>query len=65
MLGAGQRAWLERELLAAHDHYALVVWVNPNPWIAPGAAGADNWGGYEAERRELADFIADSDITNC
>ena len=64
MLGAGQRAWLERELLAARDHYALVVWVNPNPWIAPGSSGADNWGGYEAERRELADFIADSDITN-
>ena len=31
MLGAGQRAWLERELLAARDHYALVVWVNPEP----------------------------------
>lgn len=58
MLGAEQRAWLERELLAASGRYPLIVWVNPDPWISPPEAGADHWGGYSVERAALADFIA-------
>ena len=38
-------------------------WVNPNHGSAPAARGSDGWGGYAAERRQIADFIADA-ITN-
>jgi hypothetical protein len=53
----GRKEWLKGELLAARDTHALTVWVNSVPWIAPAGDGRDDWGGYAAERRELADFI--------
>jgi len=62
MLGAEQKAWLERELLAAKDVYPLIVWVNPLPWISEASPGADDWGGYSTERAELADLIAEHEI---
>ncbi len=64
MLGAEQKAWLERELIESSRTHALVVWVNPVPWIAETEDGADHWGGYSTERTELADVIADNDIDN-
>lgn len=62
MLGADQKAWFKQELLEANGRYPLIVWVNPDPWIAEPVAGGDNWGGYTTERRELADFIAANNI---
>ena len=64
MLGAEQKAWLLDQLLAARDANALIVWANPDPWIAAAEPGADNWGGYAEERAEIADFIADNRIDN-
>jgi PhoD-like phosphatase len=58
MLGPVQRAWLERELLAARDRYPVVVWVSSVPWIDPARAGADSWAGYATERKRIADFVA-------
>lgn len=57
MLGDAQKAWFKAELRAATSAAALVVWVNSVPWIAPERAGADHWGGFSAERRELAALI--------
>jgi len=34
------------------------------PWIAAEAEGADNWGGFAAEREEIATFIHENGITN-
>jgi hypothetical protein len=62
MLGARQKAWLERELLTAKRSGQLAVWVNSVPWIA--TAGPDSWAGYPGERRELANFIARFQIRN-
>jgi phosphodiesterase/alkaline phosphatase D-like protein len=64
MLGAGQREWLEQELLEASRTHALVVMVSSVPWIAAESAAGDDWGGYATERREIADFIADNGIDN-
>ena len=64
MLGAEQKAWLERELVAARDAAMLTVVVSSVPWIAARAAGADHWGGYATERAELSRFIADHGIRN-
>lgn len=69
VLGAQQKEWLKQELLAARDAgYALIVWVQPDPWIA-GVEWwllglQDNWGAYAGERREIANFIADNGIDN-
>jgi alkaline phosphatase D len=58
MLGPAQKAWLEREMLAAYDAGQLVAWVSTDPWIEKPTPGSDRWGGYSVERREIADFIA-------
>jgi phosphodiesterase/alkaline phosphatase D-like protein len=64
MLGAEQKAWFKDEIVDASQNNELVVWVNPVPWVAEERDGADHWGGFAAERRELADHIADNEIDN-
>ncbi len=64
MLGATQKAWLKRELLNAKQ-FPVCVWMCTSPWLAdsPGS-GIDNWNGFRAERREMANFIDQNDIRN-
>lgn len=50
--------------MSASTSHALVVWVNPDPWIAPAAAGRDDWGGYPDEREHIAGVIDRAGITN-
>ncbi len=65
MLGAEQLAWLEAELVEASRSHALVVWLNPTPWIGPAAAGVgDGWAGYPEERQRISNVIADAGIDN-
>jgi hypothetical protein len=64
LMGEAQQRWFERELLAARDTRALIVWVNPSPWVGEPTAGADGWAGYSTERSEIANFIADHHIDN-
>jgi hypothetical protein len=63
-LGAAQRTWLQTQLRAGRDRYALIVWVSPIPWIEAPKAGLDGWGGFSTERRQLADLIARARIGN-
>ena len=46
----------------AADEAALVVWMNPVPWVAEEEDGADHWGGFADERRRIADVIAEHDL---
>jgi hypothetical protein len=62
MLGQQQLEWLLGELAVAADEAALVVWLNPVPWVADEEDGADHWGGYADERRQIADAIAEHDV---
>jgi len=64
MLGQEQLAWLVQELTTSSRTHALVVWVNPVPWIAEPREGGDNWNGYPDERRFIADAIATAGIDN-
>lgn len=64
LLGADQLAWLLDELVLAAEEQALVVWLNPVPWVADEEEGADHWGGFPEERRIIADTIAEHDIDN-
>jgi phosphodiesterase/alkaline phosphatase D-like protein len=63
MLGADQKAWLKQELLDANGAYPVTVWVNSQPWIVAAEPTADGWGAFDTERREIATFIADNNIT--
>jgi hypothetical protein len=62
MLGQQQLDWLLDQLTAAADEAALVVWLNPVPWVAEAEEGADHWGGFDSERRTIADVIAEHDL---
>ena len=62
MMGARQKAWFKQQLLDANGRYPVIAWVNTVPWITPASEDADHWGGYAAERREIANFIRDNVI---
>jgi phosphodiesterase/alkaline phosphatase D-like protein len=62
MLGDDQMAWLEQELITADETHELTVLVTSVPWIHAASAGSDDWAGYDTERRELADFIAENEL---
>lgn len=64
MLGEEQTAWLERELVESARTHSLVVWVNPDPWIAPDEPGRDDWGGYATDRRRIATTIDEAGVDN-
>jgi alkaline phosphatase D len=63
MLGQNQKDWFKRQLEDASD-YDLVVVGNSVPWIADPDPNEDHWGGYAAERQELATFIKQRNIRN-
>ena len=64
MMGAAQKQWFKDELLYAKANYPLIFWVSSVPWIAAPANNGDDWGGYHAERVEIADFIKANQIRN-
>ena len=65
ILGTTQKAWLKQQLLAARDVYPLIVWVCATPWHSgPAFTDGDDFSGYTAERRELADFMYENRIRN-
>lgn len=64
-LGTAQKAWFKQELISARDSgFPMVLWVSPDPWIAPALIGDDSWGGHATERTEIANFIRDNRIRN-
>ncbi len=63
VLGAAQKKWLIAELSHA-NRYGLVVWANPDPWVDPSDPASDTWGGFAAERRVIADVIAEHHVDN-
>jgi phosphodiesterase/alkaline phosphatase D-like protein len=63
MMGDEQKAWFLQELAVAKDRYPLILWVSSVPWIDRSTSPGDNWGAYATERAELADAIAELDVT--
>jgi PKD repeat protein len=57
MMGATQKQHFKAELAEAKAQGQFVAWLTTLPWIAAPTAGADHWGGYDTERRELAAYI--------
>jgi alkaline phosphatase D len=63
MLGAAQKDWFKRELIGAKSNSALIFWVSSVPWTGRSHKG-DGWEVFEAERREIADFLKANAIRN-
>ena len=57
MMGAAQKAWFKRQLAQAKDEYPVIAWGSSVPWIGAPGDSNDHWGGFAAERRELATYI--------
>ncbi len=58
MMGTQQKAWFKQALHRAKtDQVPLLFWVSSVPWQAPTKARKDDWGGFDHERRELAQLI--------
>jgi membrane-associated phospholipid phosphatase len=64
LLGDEQRRWLIDEVVAASSTHAVVIWVNPTPWIGAATPGADTWAGFADERRLVADALAAAGVRN-
>ncbi|MCP4572743.1 MAG: hypothetical protein GY838_10365 [bacterium] len=62
LLGAEQKAWLKRELLASTAVWKILLTGSVfNPTVK---CGADNWCDYRHEGRELTDFINHHEVRN-
>ncbi|WP_232798133.1 alkaline phosphatase D family protein [Salinibacter altiplanensis] len=57
MMGTAQKAWFKRQLAQAKDQYPVIAWGSSVPWIGAPGDSNDHWGGFAAERRELATYI--------
>lgn len=62
MLGAGQKAWLKRELKASKAVFKILV--SGTGWTLAEKDG-DSWANYLHERNEILDFIRDEKIAGC
>jgi len=63
MMGATQKAWFGEQLLSAADQYPVIFWASTVPWIKRPAPLEDSWGGYAYERRQIANFLRDHDLS--
>jgi phosphodiesterase/alkaline phosphatase D-like protein len=61
MMGVAQKAWFKNEVVNAKNNNQIIAWVTS---VSYGGNQADNWGGYSAERTELANFFRDNNIEN-
>ena len=61
MMGTAQKAWFKNEVLAAKQNNEFIAWVTSVSWAGD---ESDNWGGFTAEREELANFFRDQNIQN-
>lgn len=61
MLGAAQKAWLKRELLASTTPFKVLA-IGGGWSSAENESGGDSWAVYASERDEIFDFIRDNDI---
>lgn len=62
MLGAWQKEWLKRELLAANGRFPLIFIVSSVSWVSNETRSRDNWGRYATERAELCDWMVEQNI---
>jgi alkaline phosphatase D len=61
MLGPAQKEWLFNNLKKSDAKFKVIA--SPVPWAFDSKAGArDTWNGFQAERNEIFDFLAENKI---
>lgn len=61
IMGKAQKEWFKNEVLTAKTNKEIIAWVSSVPYMG---TYEDTWGGFENERRELADFFLENEIEN-
>jgi phosphodiesterase/alkaline phosphatase D-like protein len=61
MMGNEQKKWFKEQCLYAQQNKLIIAWVST---VSYGGNLPDNWGGFAAERTELANFFRDNNIRN-
>ena len=64
MMSQAQLDWFKSELDTASAAGQAVCWVNTIPWIEAVTNGSDAWGGYAAQRQEIAEYITQQGYGN-
>ncbi len=64
MMGQKQLEWFLHELSDASNSHELIIWVSSVPYTTTQNASSDNWGGFEEERRTIANHIKEENIAN-
>jgi len=64
MMGSNQLFWFLSELTDASFTHDLILWVSSVPYTTTQGASSDNWGGFEEERRIIANHIKNNQIQN-
>lgn len=64
MMGAAQKARWKAEIAAAKAAGEYVCWVSSVPWTGPANSASNTWAGYNTERVELANYIAEQGMGN-
>lgn len=54
MMSQEQEQWLLNEMMEAQNNNQLIAWISTVPYIG---SNDDTWGGYNNDRRELANFF--------
>ena len=65
LFGPDQKEWFKREMLAANGRHQAIVWITSVPWNGgpTSQSGEDKWEYAYNERREIANFLHNQDIT--
>jgi len=61
MMGEKQRRWFENEVVNAQNSNLFIVWITS---VSFSGNSDDNWGGYSAERKQIANFFRNNGIKN-
>lgn len=61
LMSHAQRNWFENQVLSAHYSNEIIAWVSSVPYLG---SYHDSWGGYDSERRSIADFFKANKIEN-
>ena len=63
MLGETQLTWLKSELLSASSNHPLIFIGTASTWHGSDSTLSEDWSRYTTERTEIANFIAENNIT--
>jgi alkaline phosphatase D len=64
IMSVTQEEWLYAEFIRARNAGEIIIWANTVPWISSTANGKDDWGGFNAARRRIIEFIQTNGLSD-